>query len=58
MLRHLGEQAAAERVEDAIRGVIAEGRAVTYDLGGNAGTSDFADAIVGRLADTRAAVGS
>jgi isocitrate dehydrogenase (NAD+) len=49
MLRHLGEQAAAERVEGAIRTVIAEGRSVTYDLGGSAGTSDFADAIVARL---------
>jgi isocitrate/isopropylmalate dehydrogenase len=26
LLRHIGEQAAAERVEDAIRAVIAEGR--------------------------------
>ena len=49
MLRHLGEQAAAERVEDAVRAVIAEGTATTYDLGGPAGTSEFADAIVARL---------
>jgi isocitrate dehydrogenase (NAD+) len=49
MLRHLGEQAAAQRVENAIREVIAEGRTVTYDLGGSAGTSEFADAIVARL---------
>ena len=49
MLRHLGEQAAAQRVEDAIRAIIAEGRSVTYDLGGTAGTSQFADAIVARL---------
>jgi isocitrate dehydrogenase (NAD+) len=49
LLRHIGEQAAAERVEDAVRAVIAEGRTVTYDLGGTAGTSDFADAIVARL---------
>jgi isocitrate dehydrogenase (NAD+) len=49
LLRHIGEQAAAQRVEDAIRAVIAEGKAVTYDLGGSAGTSDFADAIVARL---------
>ena len=55
MLRHIGEQAAAERVEDAIRAVIAEGRAVTYDLGGSAGTSDFADAIVARLESTSTA---
>jgi isocitrate dehydrogenase (NAD+) len=52
MLRHLGEQAAAERVEDAVRAVIAEGRAVTYDLGGTAGTSDFADAIIEKLSVT------
>jgi isocitrate dehydrogenase (NAD+) len=49
LLRHLGEQKAAERVEGAIRDVIAEGKAVTYDLGGSAGTSQFADAIVARL---------
>jgi isocitrate dehydrogenase (NAD+) len=49
MLRHIGEQAAAERVEAAIRAVIAEGRTVTVDLGGSAGTSEFADAIVARL---------
>src|SRR5881396_2783974 len=49
MLRHLGEVAAAARVEDALREVIAEGRATTYDLGGTAGTSDMADAIVARL---------
>jgi isocitrate dehydrogenase (NAD+) len=49
LLRHIGQQPAAERVEAAIRAVIAEGRTVTYDLGGTAGTSDFADAIVARL---------
>jgi isocitrate dehydrogenase (NAD+) len=49
LLRHIGEQAAAERVEGAIRAVIGEGRSVTYDLGGSAGTSDFADAVVARL---------
>jgi isocitrate dehydrogenase (NAD+) len=32
MLRHLGEQAAAERVESATAAVIAEGKDVTYDL--------------------------
>jgi isocitrate dehydrogenase (NAD+) len=49
MLRHLGEQDAAVRVEDALRDVIAEGKATTYDLGGPAGTSQFADAIIERL---------
>jgi isocitrate dehydrogenase (NAD+) len=49
MLRHIGRPDAAERVEGALRAVIAEGRTVTHDLGGSAGTSDFADAIVERL---------
>jgi isocitrate dehydrogenase (NAD+) len=50
MLRHLGHPDAAERVEMAVREVIAEGVATTYDLGGSAGTSQFADAIIDRLA--------
>jgi isocitrate dehydrogenase (NAD+) len=49
MLRHLGEQDAAVRVETALREVIAEGTHTTYDLGGSAGTAGFADAIIERL---------
>jgi isocitrate dehydrogenase (NAD+) len=49
LLRHIGEQAAAEKVEAALRTVLAEGKSVTYDLGGTAGTSQFADAVVERL---------
>jgi isocitrate dehydrogenase (NAD+) len=49
MLRHLGHPDTAGRLEDALRAVVAEGRSVTYDLGGNAGTSQFADAIIQRL---------
>jgi isocitrate dehydrogenase (NAD+) len=54
MLRHLGEVAAAERVEAALRDVLADGRHVTYDLGGTAGTSEMASAIVDRLAEAPA----
>ena len=32
MLRHLGERDAADRLEQAIADVIAEGKDVTYDL--------------------------
>src|SRR5690606_8860345 len=32
MLRHLGEREAADRIEQAVARVIAEGRSVTYDL--------------------------
>ncbi len=49
MLRHLGEGAAGEAVEEAVREVVAEGESVTYDLGGTAGTSEYAAALVARL---------
>jgi isocitrate dehydrogenase (NAD+) len=50
MLRHLGYTDVGERVEAAVRGVIAEGRTVTADLGGTAGTREFTDAVIERLA--------
>jgi isocitrate dehydrogenase (NAD+) len=56
MLRYLDEMDAAERLENAIAAVIAEGKQVTYDLKSGrsddptaAGTSDFADAVVEKL---------
>ena len=55
MLRHLGYPDAADRVESAVRGVIAEGKATTSDLGGPAGTAAFADAVIERLAGVSAA---
>ncbi len=50
MLRHLGETGAADAVESAVRAVIAEGRTVTYDLGGSAGTREFGEAVAERVA--------
>ena len=55
MLRHLGYAEVGERVERAVRDVIAEGRTVTSDLGGTAGTSQFADAVIERLGVTAGA---
>ena len=49
MLHHLGEEEAARRIYEATTAVIAEGKTVTYDLGGDAGTSEMADAIIARL---------
>jgi isocitrate dehydrogenase (NAD+) len=55
MLRHLGEDQAADRLERAIAGVIAEGKNVTYDLKPRrddptaVGTSQVADAVIERL---------
>jgi isocitrate dehydrogenase (NAD+) len=49
LLEHLGEDDAARRMEDAIAAVVAEGKDVTYDLGGSAGTSGMAAAIARRI---------
>jgi isocitrate dehydrogenase (NAD+) len=55
MLRHLGEDAAAQRLEDSVAAVIAEGKSVTYDMKPTrtdptaVGTSEYADAIIEKL---------
>jgi len=49
LLDHLGEAEASRRMYDAIAAVIGEGKDVTYDLGGDAGTSDMAAAIARKL---------
>jgi isocitrate dehydrogenase (NAD+) len=55
MLDHLGEDAAAQRLEDAVAAVIAEGKSVTYDMKPTrtdptaVGTSQYADAIIEKL---------
>ncbi len=54
MLRHLGESDRADRLENAITAVIAEGKSVTYDLKPDApetavGTSQVADGIIEKL---------
>ena len=49
LLEHLGEDEAAGRMEEAIAAVVAEGKDVTYDLGGSAGTSRMAAAIAQRI---------
>ena len=55
MLRHLGYPAIADGLENAIRDVIADGRATTPDLGGTGSTSGFADAVIERLGATATA---
>jgi isocitrate dehydrogenase (NAD+) len=49
MLNHLGEQAAAERIEKALIKVYKEGKHVTKDVGGKAGTQEFTDAVIAAL---------
>ena len=55
MLRHLDEEDAAGRLEDAIAEVIADGKSVTYDMKPSrddptaVGTSEVADAVIEKL---------
>jgi isocitrate dehydrogenase (NAD+) len=55
MLRHLGKTAQADRLENAVAQVIAEGKRVTYDLKPDrddptaVGTSEMADAIIAKI---------
>jgi isocitrate dehydrogenase (NAD+) len=49
MLRYIGEEKQGNAVFDAIMKVIAEGKQVTYDLGGTAGTKEMAQAIAAHL---------
>jgi isocitrate dehydrogenase (NAD+) len=54
MLDHLGETDAARRMEQAVSDVIREGKQVTYDLGGKAGTREMGDAIIDKLSQSAA----
>ena len=49
MLRHIHENAIADKIENAYKQVLIEGRTLTRDLGGSAGTNGFADAIIAKL---------
>ena len=49
MLHHLDEEAAANRVQKAIETVYAERKTLTRDVGGHAGTSEFADAVLAAM---------
>ncbi len=50
MLRHLGQDATAFRVENAIHRVYQEGRKLTRDVGGSATTEEFTSAVIEALA--------
>jgi len=55
MLRHIGEIDAANRVEKAMLDVFADGKYITKDLGGNAKTAEFANAIIEKIRPAGAA---
>ena len=49
MLHHIGEKNAAERIESALRKVIAERKVITADLGGTSSTTEYTDEIIKKL---------
>ena len=49
MLHHIDETETAEKVQKAMEAVYAEGRSLTRDVGGSAGTRVFAEAVIAAL---------
>lgn len=49
MMEYMGERAVADRVRRAVWDVLEEGRHVTRDLGGDADTRTFTDAVIDKL---------
>ncbi len=49
MLKYLGQTEVAVKIEKALSEVIAEGKEVTYDLGGEATTSQMAAAVIRKM---------
>jgi isocitrate dehydrogenase (NAD+) len=49
MLDHLAERSAAERIQKALEKVYREAKHTTRDVGGKAGTEEFADAVIAAL---------
>lgn len=49
MLAHINEAATAELVQGALEQVYREGKVLTRDVGGQSGTTAFADAVIASL---------
>jgi len=49
MLDYLGEPTFAQRIEEAVRDILVEGKVRTYDLGGSSSTQEVADAVCRRI---------
>jgi isocitrate dehydrogenase (NAD+) len=51
MLNHIHEETIAQKIKRAYDAVLVEGKVRTPDLGGAAGTNEFADALIAKLDD-------
>ena len=54
MVRHLGEQAASTQIRNALERVYRHREKLTRDIGGQAGTSQFADAVIEEMGKAKA----
>jgi isocitrate dehydrogenase (NAD+) len=57
MLRHIGEVEAADKVHTALEKTYKEKLHLTRDVGGTAGTSEFADAVIANMEQVAMATG-
>jgi isocitrate dehydrogenase (NAD+) len=55
MLRHLGEFDASMRIRNALEKVYRHPKKLTRDIGGQAGTSEFADAVIEEMEQAKIA---
>jgi isocitrate/isopropylmalate dehydrogenase len=49
MLTHMGETAIAAKIRKGYDTVLTEGKSLTRDLGGSAGTDQFGDAVIAAM---------
>lgn len=49
LLQHIGETAAANKIEKALHAVLGEAKVLTRDMRGTASTTEFANAIISKL---------
>jgi isocitrate dehydrogenase (NAD+) len=52
MLRHLDEHEACTQIRNALERVYRHPEKLTRDIGGKAGTSEFADAVIEEMSNT------
>src|ERR1700757_3412424 len=55
MVRHLGEHAASTQIRNALERVYRHPEKLTRDIGGKSGTSQFADAVIEEMENTKVA---
>jgi isocitrate dehydrogenase (NAD+) len=58
LLQHVGQRAAADRIETAIRRTLAAGRGLTRDLGGDGNTATITEQLLAHLSDQSQTAGS